>query len=715
MQRSRTLLALLCVGFTLALISPRPAAAGTFSQAWSLSGWDYRQNLGNCTGGPEPILLFTSKTDGHYALFDGHTGAVVQDFASFQSATFKDTTTVCQSADWNGDGINEIVFNQEGVPTPIFWVLKWNGTTFATMFHPIGDKITGWSLVHARSASSYDLLTSTPNNIKIRNGATGSVLWQASTALPGWVGTTPFSETQDLDGDGLDEMAVGDYGTSTAVIKYASGSFTTLWSNTGWKLDLVTNLDSDSPPEFRMTNTADNHYGIFKSLTGVETGDFPTVTQSAGYNMLPLSRDLVLGAPVIAVWKPTPSPALMLMAWNGSSFNSPYQNIDPIKSVLFPSLRDTTMQEIVEVEANDVLIRDGLGNQLFKASTGIPGWTAALGTVVVPVNFVGGGVNDLLIYDGGVGGVLRRLHYSGGSFTQAWALSGYSFSMDVGNTDSDPEHELLCINYSGDKSFNLVDSQTGVVKQHWPQFTNGTSLIVGAGDYWGDGKNEIILTRLDGTLLGNSTTSVTTGFRWNGASVAPLFTVADSIRSAEVYQLRDNLHHELMTLTTSNDIRLRDVFDGTPLFDASSQLAGWTGVDPNSSQGFGTLDFAGDGTQDLYLTEPGDVRFIEHYGTTAVPGSGGPLAFRVEQNSPNPFRSATTLRFSMPVAGGAEVRIYDTAGRLVRQLDRVAPAGPNVIEWDGRDAAGQSAPSGVLFYEIRAGGMRQSRKAVHLQ
>jgi hypothetical protein len=238
--------------------------------------------------------------------------------------------------------------------------------------------------------------------------------------------------------------------------------------------------------------------------------------------------------------------------------------------------------------------------------------------------------------------------------------------------------------------------------------------LAGWGDYWGDGKNEIILTRLDGSLFSSSATSATTAFRWNGSSVAPLFTIADSIRNAKVYQLRDNLHHELMTLTTSNDIRLRDVFDGTLLLDASAQLAGFTGVDPASSQQFGTLDFAGDGTQDLYLSEPTDVRFIEHTGTTSVLSGGGPLAFRVEQNAPNPFRSATTLRFSLPAAGEANLRIYDAAGRLVRRLERYAPAGPNEIEWDGRDQAGQRAPSGVLFYEIRAGALRESRKAVRL-
>ena len=53
MRRIPVLFALSLFLLTPAL-SAQPSRAGTFQQAWSLSGWDFRQNLGRCTSGPGP-------------------------------------------------------------------------------------------------------------------------------------------------------------------------------------------------------------------------------------------------------------------------------------------------------------------------------------------------------------------------------------------------------------------------------------------------------------------------------------------------------------------------------------------------------------------------------------------------------------------------------------------------------------------------------------
>ena len=44
MSRSRALLSLVFAG---SLLLPAAASAGAFAQVWTLSGWDYVQNLGN--------------------------------------------------------------------------------------------------------------------------------------------------------------------------------------------------------------------------------------------------------------------------------------------------------------------------------------------------------------------------------------------------------------------------------------------------------------------------------------------------------------------------------------------------------------------------------------------------------------------------------------------------------------------------------------------
>src|SRR5207247_906357 len=102
-------------------------------------------------------------------------------------------------------------------------------------------------------------------------------------------------------------------------------------------------------------------------------------------------------------------------------------------------------------------------------------------------------------------------------------------------------------------------------------------------------------------------------------------------------------------------------------------------------------------------------------GTTAVPGSPGTMAFRVFQNAPNPFRTATAFRIANPKAGEVGIRIFDAGGRLIRRLDQKLPVGDSEVQWDGRDDLGRNAPNGVMFYEVTADGIRQTRKLVRIQ
>jgi hypothetical protein len=73
--------------------------------------------------------------------------------------------------------------------------------------------------------------------------------------------------------------------------------------------------------------------------------------------------------------------------------------------------------------------------------------------------------------------------------------------------------------------------------------------------------------------------------------------------------------------------------------------------------------------------------------------------------APNPFNPRTTLHFSLPATASVDLRIYDLAGRHVRQLatGRHA-AGEHRIRWNGRDDAGGEVPTGVYLVRLRAGG-----------
>ncbi len=75
---------------------------------------------------------------------------------------------------------------------------------------------------------------------------------------------------------------------------------------------------------------------------------------------------------------------------------------------------------------------------------------------------------------------------------------------------------------------------------------------------------------------------------------------------------------------------------------------------------------------------------------------------------PNPTRSALTFRLQLPVAGPAELTIYDVAGRVVaRPVDGWQAAGVHDVAW--RPAERQT---GVYFYRFRANGVVDTRRLV---
>jgi subtilisin family serine protease len=93
-------------------------------------------------------------------------------------------------------------------------------------------------------------------------------------------------------------------------------------------------------------------------------------------------------------------------------------------------------------------------------------------------------------------------------------------------------------------------------------------------------------------------------------------------------------------------------------------------------------------------------------GASPVPDTNPlvPTVFRVEQNYPNPFNPKTTISFSLPEAGRAQVVIYDLKGRRVRTLvDDVLPAQTHQVSWTGDDDKGHSVAAGVYFYKVTSG------------
>jgi hypothetical protein len=86
-------------------------------------------------------------------------------------------------------------------------------------------------------------------------------------------------------------------------------------------------------------------------------------------------------------------------------------------------------------------------------------------------------------------------------------------------------------------------------------------------------------------------------------------------------------------------------------------------------------------------------------------------SFGLAQNYPNPFNATTSIHFTLPRTTQAVIRVYNSAGKLVRILvDRKLGQGNHVITWNGRDALGRSVASGTYFYELNCPSYRKIKK-----
>ncbi len=123
---------------------------------------------------------------------------------------------------------------------------------------------------------------------------------------------------------------------------------------------------------------------------------------------------------------------------------------------------------------------------------------------------------------------------------------------------------------------------------------------------------------------------------------------------------------------------------------------------------------APEGAADYWLRAVGPAGEVEWYGPAALTGAAPPSAALVLMpNTPNPFRTATSISYSLPEAAFVRLEVLDTQGRSVARLvDRIESSGPHSAVWDGRTHTGARAAPGLYFIRLSSGGREVVRKAV---
>jgi len=125
----------------------------------------------------------------------------------------------------------------------------------------------------------------------------------------------------------------------------------------------------------------------------------------------------------------------------------------------------------------------------------------------------------------------------------------------------------------------------------------------------------------------------------------------------------------------------------------------------------------------INVTEGSGVTWISESGVflqraTSTPDHGTSSAVvRLRQNYPNPFNPRTTIAFDLPDMRPVTLQVFAVDGRLVQTLidGETRNMGKHETVWNGRNDAGLLMPTGVYFYRLAAGDLRQSQRMILLK
>lgn len=83
------------------------------------------------------------------------------------------------------------------------------------------------------------------------------------------------------------------------------------------------------------------------------------------------------------------------------------------------------------------------------------------------------------------------------------------------------------------------------------------------------------------------------------------------------------------------------------------------------------------------------------------------------RNIPNPMVGKTTIQFAVDKPGKVSLKIYNLSGQVVKTLiDNRETKGLKSVVWDGKDNNGKEVTTGVYFYELNTGNLKQTKKLV---
>lgn len=171
--------------------------------------------------------------------------------------------------------------------------------------------------------------------------------------------------------------------------------------------------------------------------------------------------------------------------------------------------------------------------------------------------------------------------------------------------------------------------------------------------------------------------------------------------------------HHFRHLTAAGEPTTHPFPAGTPCFSGSADwseanfdLGAWAGSTVRLRFRFGSD--SGSNREGWYLDDLRVVGWAEDTGLTPAPR---PISLDLRPVWPNPFNPATTIAWTMPLAGQARLELFDVRGRLVRVLvDGFTGPGRHELRLEADGLA-----SGAYLLRLSAAGDSRVRKLLLLR
>ncbi len=365
----------------------------------------------------------------------------------------------------------------------------------------------------------------------------------------------------------------------------------------------------------------------------------------------------------------------------------------PVARICYSIAPETTPQKFRVVETETV-VSDPAGNSMPPCPTFavIPPGIICVGAPACDVN--GDGASDVL-------DVIRmvRCALAGGSDSTSACPDSIAARSDCNGDGSVDVRDVVCCVR---KIVRLTVPGTPVVvkPQAPPLFVRGNAIEFEGSARWINAVDGVAVVRMDMAAdWGGAQFSVDPG--GSGVRIRDMKLIAADPRDQLEWGIDDAGIAHAIVFTTAGAART----PGSDRIEISLERR-TSGSAPGSLR----LGDAKAGTTD------GSAAFVSTTNESLELPGAAPAAPSLLSARPNPTSGTTEIGLVLPAGAHVTLRVYDVAGRLIRTLiEGPMPAGVHRARWDGLDARGRAARSGIYFAKLEAGSTIRSEQILLLR